>query len=599
MLFLKLGNVETFPFIDRPDAKSIRDGFNLLVELGAIKRNVAKRGGKNKSSSKSSDAKFSLNQFKLTPVGKFMAKLPLDPRLSRMIYEANQLDCLHEIVVIASALAIQDPRERPVEKYREADDAHKIFTDSRSDFLSLLNIWDRYQIEMGNAKGLGRLKKFCKTHFLSFKRMREWQDVYGQITLILKDHRLRIRSTDPALRFSTQEKYERLYAAIHKSVLSGFLSNIAQQVEKQYFRAAGDKTVMVFPGSGLFKAPGAWIVAAEFVETSRLFARTVAAIEKEWLEVYGKDLCRSTYSNAFLNKKRGEVTAEEQVSLFGLIIVAKRPVSYGRINPEAATDIFIRSALVQAELNRPFPFLTHNQRLIKEVEAVESRIRRRDILIDEETLFRFYRDRLGIVFDVATLKHRIQEKKGDHFLRLTREKLQRYEPAADELDQYPKNVKLGNRVFECLYTFEPGAETDGVTLQIPAGKAGAVPTDFMEWIVPGLTKSKIRYLLKSLPKRYRKQLLPLSDTQEIILAEMPMDGPSLPTSLSRFLFKRLGIDIPAAAWPISSLPDHLKIRYAITDRQGKTLRADRDPSVLQTMEEIHRDMAGLESLSAA
>jgi ATP-dependent helicase HrpA len=407
---------------------------------------------------------------------------------------------------------------------------------------------------------------------------------------------LRFQATEPTHRFPTQNHYNRLYLSIHKSVLSGFLSNIAQKIEKQYFRAAGDKEVMIFPGSGLFKKPGGWIVAAEMVETSRLFARTVANIESEWLEEYGKDLCRYTHQNPCWDGNRGEVVADEQVTLFGLIIVPKRPVSFGRVDPEAASDIFIRSALVRGEMTHAFQFLKHNTRLVKEIQETEDKIRRRDILIDAEEMVQLYRQRLGRIFDVQTLKKHIRKKGGDDFLKFKMSDLRQYIPESDELRLYPDKVDIGNRVFDCLYTFKPGDDADGVTLKIPAGAAASIEASDLDWALPGLNREKVTALLKGLPKKYRKQLVPLSATLEIILKDMPMKGSPLVTSLSRFLYDRMGVDIPATAWPMDSLPDHLKLRFSITDAKENILRAGRDPSILKNIVDLDKNFAGLESL---
>jgi ATP-dependent helicase HrpA len=596
MLFLKLGSVEAFPFIDKPAAKSIRDGYNLLLELGAIERKLPQLRNTGKKAGENSRGKFSLDQFHLTTMGKFMAKIPIDPRLSRIIFEADKLGCLTEISIIAAALSAQDPRERPMEKIHAADEAHKVFSDGQSDFISLLNIWDHYHGAMESKKSAGQLKKYCKAHFLSFKRMREWQDIYRQLSLILKDNRLTTATAEPAKRFPTRQRYRHLYTAIHRSILSGFLSHIAQKVDKQYFKAAGDKEVMIFPGSGLFKNPGEWIVAAEMVETSRLFARTVATIEKEWLEDYGRALCRYSYQDPHWDGERGEVVADEQVTLFGLIIVPRRRVSFGKIHPETAGDIFIRNALVRGELRQPFAFLRHNARLVKEIRETENRIRRRDILLDDETMVSFYKQRLDSVFDVRTLKSFLRRQGGDDFLKFTKEDLQQYLPDPDELQRYPQKVQAGNRVFECLYTFEPGNEADGISLKIPAGAAAVVEEASLDWVVPGLTKEKIAALLRGLPKKYRKKLVPLSATQERILREMPTKEGTLAASLSRFLYTRMGIDIPASAWPVDSLPDHLKLRFAVVDGENKILRAGRDPSILKSAAGLGRDASGLDAL---
>ncbi|MBU0986150.1 MAG: ATP-dependent RNA helicase HrpA, partial [Proteobacteria bacterium] len=394
MIALKLGDISDFPFIDRPDAKSIHDGFDLLVELGAIISQFDSKNDRGKQ------------RYTLTKSGTLMAKMPIDPRLSRMLIEARTQDVVKEMIVIAAALSIPDPRERPSEKAELADQAHKTFQDPASDFITLLNTWNRYHQDRDNSKTPGQtfrqLKNFCKAHFLSFNRMREWIDIHGQLSQILKEYRLYDHHPlAPAAQDRARESgpYAPLYAAIHRSVLSGFLSNIAVQKEKNLFQATKGRQVMIFPGSALFNRAGTWIVAAEMVETSRLFARTTANIESDWLENLGKDLCKHTYLEPHWSGKLGEVTAYEQVSLFGLIIVPRRPISYGKIDPQEASDIFIRSALVAGDIRQKFSFMDHNRKLIDEVGDLENRIRRRDILVSENEMFEFYRKRLRECYD--------------------------------------------------------------------------------------------------------------------------------------------------------------------------------------------------------
>jgi ATP-dependent helicase HrpA len=319
-----------------------------------------------------------------------------------------------------------------------------------------------------------------------------------------------------------------LYAAIHRSILSGFLSNIALKKEKVFFRAAKDREVMLFPGSGLFKNPGNWIVAAEMVETSRLFARNAATIDVAWLEPLGGDLCRATWSDPHWERSRGEVVAREQVSLFGLPIVQDRRVGFGRIDPQQAVDIFIRSALVEGDIKQPPGFIRHNADLVEEVRGMEDRIRRRDILVDDEVLVAFYKERLPDVFDIRTLKHRIRKQGGDGFLRLNREMLIRYLPDEGVLEQFPRRLDLGHRVLDCDYAFDPGTEIDGVTLTIPAEATGDVPREQLDWLVPGLLADKITALIRGLPKAYRVQLVPVADTVKLILEEMPRAGKACP-----------------------------------------------------------------------
>ncbi|MGE5840197.1 MAG: ATP-dependent RNA helicase HrpA, partial [Deltaproteobacteria bacterium] len=331
MLALRLGHPSEFPFLDPPGERSIKDGFDLLTELGAVIREG--------------------EQPVLTAKGKLMARMPLDPRISRMMIEASQEGGLGEVAVIAAALSIQDPRERPVEKAQQADQAHGPFKDPDSDFLTLLNIWNRYHREWESLKTQNKMRKFCKQHFLSYPRMREWVYTHEQITGILKEQKIIVQEGSQELR----------YGRIHRCVLSGFLSNIALKKEKNMFQAARGREVMIFPGSTLFNKSPAWIVAAEMVKTSRLFARTVAKIEPEWIQPLAGDLCKSTTFEPHWDMNRGEVRAFEQVSLYGLVIVPRRPVSYGPIAPEEAHRIFVQQALVEGDVGEPLPFLSHNQ----------------------------------------------------------------------------------------------------------------------------------------------------------------------------------------------------------------------------------------------
>ena len=370
------------------------------------------------------------------------------------------------------------------------------------------------------------------------------------------------------------------YAAVHKSILSGFLSNIAQQKEKQFFKGARDREVMIFPGSGLFKQPGGWIVAAEFVETSRLFARIAANIDVAWLEALGADQCRRTHRDPHWEKNRGEVVATEQVSLYGLIIVPGRPVSYGPIDPEAAAAIFVREGLVTGEVKTPFKFLKHNQELIDDIRHVEDKFRRRDILVHEEEMAAFYSRKLPLVYDTRTLKHLIRKKGSDDFLKLSKEDLLRYAPDSNEINLFPDKVQLGNRAFEALYQFEPGQHDDGLTVRIPAADIPGVDRAKLDWLVPGMLKEKITALIKSLPKEFRKRLVPVTATVEIIMQEMEQSDAPLIVALGSFIHDRFNVDIPASAWPLDDLPDHLKMRLEIVDSRKNVLHQGRDSALL-------------------
>ena len=589
MIALRLGDIAAFPFIDRPADKNIQDGFNLLDELGAIVRKPSGKGGK--------------PSVGLTERGRMMARLPVDPRLSRMLLAAAEAGCLAEMTVLAAALSIQDPRERPTGKETQADQAHAPFKDSSSDFITILNIWNAYHETKKALKSISKMRGYCKKNFLSFRRMREWRDIHYQLTTILEEHGIRDQSRDrvpdlvrnlgPADRTSGGEAaFTPFYTAVHTAILSGFLSNIATRKEKFIYRATREREAMIFPGSGLFKTSGPWVVAAEMVETSRLFARIVANIDVAWLEAVGGEQCRYAHANPRWEKNRGEVVADEQVSLFGLVIVPRRPVSYGKIDPDEASRIFIRSALVEGDIRQPFPFIAHNQSLIGEVRDIEDRVRRRDILVSEEDLCGFYAEKLGNrICDVRTLRRFLKGRKSDQFLRMQPEDLRRYHPDPEELDRYPDQVPLGNTVFPCDYVFDPGKREDGVTVQIPSSVAPSVPPEAVDWLVPGLLEEKITALIKGLPKEYRKQMVPVNTTVRTIVDEIPKNRGVLLTVLAEFIYRRFGVSIPASAWNEVDLPEHLRMRIAILGPAGEEIRSGRDPEVLRksAVDPMNRD----------
>ncbi len=640
MISLRLGDIAEFPFIDRPQITSIKDGFNLLIELGAIrkKQRTEDRGQRTEGRRQKTEdreqrtegrdlnsevgirkselgatesggaegvvGKKYGNRYELTKIGRVMARIPLDPRLSRMLIEARNQGCISEIAIIAAVLSIQDPRERPADKTRDADRVHAMFDDPESDFVTFLNIWHRYHEHWQTVKSNNQMKRYCREHFISYKRMREWRDVHAQIMAVIEEYNsskweVGMRKSEVGMRThrrpgglwrgkAAEEESGKIeggisdskYKALHKSVLSGFLSNIAQKKEKNYYRAAKGREVMIFPGSGLFDRAGGWIVAAEVVETSRVFARSVAKIDSAWLEEIGRDLCRYTYLHPHWERNRGEVVANEQVTLFGLIIVPERKVSFGRINPKEASDIFIQSALVNADVKKPFPFMNHNQKLIGSIRDLENRFRRRDILISEPELFNFYRERLPIIYDIRKLTRYLKRKGNDRFLRMRKADLLRYDPDQAAIAQFPNRLELAGQSFNCSYAFEPGENNDGVTIKIPAPLAPSVPAETLDWMVPGLYAEKIEGLIKGLPKRYRKKLVPIKDTVDIICQEMPKTGGSLRTALSQFIYRRFRLDIPAPAWSDEALPDHLRMRIAITTPDGKEIRTGRDPAIL-------------------
>jgi len=559
MMDLRLGHPSQFPFVDRPFARNIEDGYQTLIELDAIRE----KG----------------RDFALTERGWQMARMPLDPRISRMLLEAQKEACLREVSIIASALSIRDPRERPPEKAAQADSMHLPFRDPDSDFLTLLNIWNKYHGEWEELTTQNRKRKFCQEHFLSFPRMREWVYIHDQIVDILKELKI------PPARTHKTEMSKSLYAAVHKSILSGYLSNIAVHKEKNIYHAAKGREVMAFPGSTLFNKSASWIVAADMVKTSRLFARTAARISAEWLEPLGGDLCRYSYSNPRWDKSRGEVCAEERVTLFGLEIVAGRWVPFGQIKPEEAHNIFIRSALVAGSVKEHFDFLKHNLDLHKRLSTMEEKLRRRDILIGEDAVAEFYSRRLPGIYDIRGLKERIGKRGSEEFLKMRERDLLRSLPDTEELALFPDVMAVDDMQFKASYKFAPAEDEDGVTLKIPARVISAVPAEPLDWGVPGFFREKIAALIKGLPKRYRKLLVPVSDSVDIVVKEMPPADAdsSLFSALARFVKRRFRAEIPEDEWAKVEIPKYLKVRVVVTDHQGKELAAGRDLEALARM----------------
>lgn len=563
MLSLGLGNIEAFPFIDRPAPKSVHDGIDILQELGAIERETD--GTRRKTV-----------PWRLTERGRIMARLPIDPRIARMILEAKNQGCLSEILIIAAALSVQDPRERPAEKEAEADRMHALFRDPASDFIALLNIWRRCRDTGTSPNSKNRTRRFCRERFLSWRRIREWHDVRDQLQTILLEQKF--ISANPA---PSRKEGSDLYAAIHRSILSGYLGHIAVKKEKNIYQATKGRQAMIFPGSGIFNLAGDWIVAAEMVETSRLFARTTANIESSWLEELGGELCRRTHSAPHWDMNRGEVVASEQVTIFGLTIVSGRPVSFVRIDPDAARKIFIRSALVVGEVKRPFPFLIYNQSLIESIAVMERKLRRQDLLVDEEKMAQFYEDRLPGVFDIRTLQRLVRDRAGDAFLRMEEKDLLARSPDSAEVSLFPEVVSTGGWSLDCVYRYDPGAAVDGITLKIPLRASRDVSAVFLDWAVPGLLRERIGALLRGLPKEFRKKLIPLSETADIIFRDMPREGPLL-NAIGRFIYERFGVSIPADRWSPDALEARLKLRLSIVDAKDQELAAGRDIALLES-----------------
>ncbi len=591
MISLRLGDVKKFPFIDSPSEKSIKDGFNTLKELGAIKeKTILKDRKKQKTDT-------------LSKIGKTMASIPVDPKLSRILIEAAMRGCIEEALIITSALSTSDPRQRPRDKAQHADQKHGQWKDPDSDFISYLNIWKAYKDAARRLKSRSKLRKFCHDNFLSFRRLKEWEDISRQIKKILSEKKIKInrihfKKGTKGLKSKENSHGSDMYRAIHKSLLAGYLTNIAHKKENHIFNAAKGQQVTIFPGSNLFKSAGQWIMAARFVKTSRLFARINANIDPAWVEEVGKNFCTYTWSSPHYEKKRGEVIAMEQVSLSGLVLVAERPVSYGRINPEEAGDIFIRKALVEGELDRGFKFMVHNEQLIEELEALEDKTRKRGIVATDDDIFLFYKNRLKKNFyDVRTFSKFLKDN-DDSFLRMARDDLIRAHVDEDELASFPDTLEMGSAKFKLEYMFSPGAKEDGVTVKIPAASAASVSSHAMDRLVPGLLNSRITGLIKNLPKKYRINLLPVSGKAAMIAEKIPKgDDRPLFTLLSRIIKERFNVDIPASAWSDENLEPHLKMRISIRDEKDREIAASRDKALINRYHDTdfeHQDALGKE-----
>ena len=558
MIYLKLGEVESFPFLDEPNPRSIKDGFDLLRELGAIERKDGK--------------------VHLTKKGHEMAKVPLDPRIARMLLEARVMNCVPEIVVIGAALSIQDPRDRPVEKPGKAEQSRLAFQDPNSDFVTLLNLWRAYE----QARDNSLKRKFCKEYYLSYPRMREWEDVHNQILTIFKEYGSRGR------RAGKEQTGSPLYERIHKCILSGFLSNIAVKKTENIYQGTKGRELMIFPGSSLFGKGPEWIVAAEIVKTSRLFARTVARIEPMWIEEVGAELCKRTYSSPRWSRASGKVVASEQVSLFGLIVSKGRAVPYGPLNPDEAHQIFVMEALVEGNMREQFGFLKHNAELKESVSIFENKLRRRGIVADEEKIRTFYSERLPGVYDIAGLRKRIEEMGSEDFLKMTKEDLMVEEPVEDLTNEFPDSLSIGDSRFRLSYKFLPGKEEDGVTVKVPASLASELETTRLDWIVPGLLNEKVRELIKALPKEFRHRLIPVSRTAESIAKELEREQGPMASALSRIIQDKFDVSIPPKIWSSLNIPEHLKLRISVLDHEGKEIISGREPAVLQKAESITR-----------
>ncbi|HGS4568956.1 ATP-dependent RNA helicase HrpA [Vibrio cholerae] len=549
MTALGLGDIEAFPFVEAPDKRNIQDGVRLLEELGAINDQIK-------------DPKK-----RLTESGKQLARLPIDPRLARMVLEASKLGCLKEVMIIASALSIQDPRERPSDKQQSADDKHRRFNHEDSDFLTLVNLW-HYIGQQQKALTSNQFRRQCKLDYLNYLRVREWQDVYTQLHQSTREMGFKLNDEPGS------------YHAVHSAILVGLLSHIGMKdQEKNEYHGARNARFNIFPASGLFKKQPKWVMSAELVETSKLWARVVAKIEPDWIEPLAKHLIKRSYSEPHWSKKNAAVMAYEKVMLYGIPIVPKRLVNYGTVDPVLSREIFIRSALVEGDWETKHAFFKQNRALLAEVEELEHKSRRRDILVDDEELFQFYDQRVGT--EVVSGRHfdawwKTASRKTPDLLSFEKEMLFKGDAShITDLD-YPNFWHQGNLKLKLSYQFEPGENSDGVTVHIPLPILNQVEPHGFDWQIPGLRHELVVSLIKSLPKTLRKNFVPAPNYADAFLARVTAFEMPLLDAMEKELRRMTGVTVLREDWKLDQLPAHLKITYRAVDHRNRKLNESCD-----------------------
>jgi ATP-dependent helicase HrpA len=567
MAAIGLGDIPRFPFIEPPDARNIADGLTLLTELNAFKNG------------------------RITGLGRKLARLPVDPRIGRMILEADRNGCTREVLIIAAALSIQDPRERPVEVQQQADEKHRRFADPDSDFVAYLNLWD-YLAERQRELSSSAFRRMCRAEYLNYLRVREWQDLQGQLQRLAGDLGVTVKS-------SSAER-----SRVHLSLLAGLLSQIGMKTEpassgtgapaagasrgrpRAEYLGARNARFAIFPGSSLARKGPDWIVAAELVETSRLWARTVARIEPEWVEPLAGHLVKRSYSEPHWEKKRGGAVALEKVTLYGVPIVVDRKVGYGRIDPAAARDLFISRALVEGDWHTTHKFFAENRRLLAEAEEVEHRARRRGLVVGEDELFAFYDARIPA--NVVSAQHFDtwwkQARRADPgLLTFKATDLLSGDAAQVSADSYPDvwtSQSASTSALPLSYAFEPGTETDGVTVDIPLSRLNQVDPAEFSWQVPGLRAELVTEMIRSLPKGLRRDLVPAPDTAREVVDHLGAPSGDLRDAVARQLRSLRGVNVPRDAWDLSKLPPHLRITVRVTDGD-RVLAEGKDVAELQ------------------
>ncbi|MHB0819380.1 ATP-dependent RNA helicase HrpA [Stutzerimonas stutzeri] len=588
MLHLRLGDIQDFPFIEPPDGKAISDGFNLLQELSAVSRE---------------------NQ--LTPLGRQLARLPIDPRLGRMLLEAAQQGSLTEVLIVASALSVQDVRERPADRQQQADQAHAQWKDPDSDFAALINLWRGFE-EKRQELGSGALRSWCRKNFLNYLRLREWRDAHRQLLLIVRELKLGAGkaveaavpspakgrkasaeqitpTTDTKVNVLLRQQAEaseaaqkaKGYAAVHKAILAGLLSQVGHKTEEGDFLGARQRRFWVHPSSVIGRKKPSWVMAAELVETTKLFARMVAKIEPDWIEPLAGHLIKKNHFEPHWEKKRGQVVAYEQVTLYGLIVVGKRPVHYGPVDPPTARELFIREGLVRGDISSRAKALAANRELLARMDELEAKARRRDILADEETLFGYYDARLPAdIYQTASFDnwYKRESVNNPQLLIMREEDVLAREASEITAAQYPDHLRIGELQLPLEYHFEPNHPRDGVTLRVPAPLLPQLRRERLDWLVPGLIEAKAVALVRNLPKAMRKNFVPVPDFVGAALGKISFGDGALPEALGRELLRMTGARVTDEAWAeaAAGLDEHLKMNIEVVDARGKFLGEGRD-----------------------
>ena len=551
---LNLGEPETFPFLDPPDNRSVNDGVRLLQELKAMD-----------------------DERRVTSLGRRIAALPLDPRLARMLFAASRQHCLTEMLIIASFLEIQDPRERPADAQKAADEKHAELADQRSDFIAALNLWRVFNQQAAALSG-NQLRRWCREHFLSFMRMREWQELHAQLAGSVKEQDLRANA-EPAH-----------YSALHQAILTGFLGSIGQLDERREYVGARSGRFVIAPGTPLANKRPRWVVAGSLVETTRLYARMVASVQPQWIEAAGAHLLKRNYSDPHWVESQGFVAAYESVTLFGLTLVSRRRISYGAVAPVEAREIFAREALAEGRLGVPAPFLEANRRLRAEVERMEAKIRRRDILVDEQTQTQFYLARIPERMSSVSVFERWRaeaERANPQLLFMTIADLMERDAPEASSGQFPDELIIHSNRLPLLYRFEPTVPDDGVTLVVPELLVELLDTDRLAWLVPGLRLEKITAALRALPKALRKQFVPVPEHARAAFDELTASvyaddtAPGLPSIgfsewMARWITRYGGAPMSASDISALQMPELLRLNYRIIDSNDGVLAESRD-----------------------